>query len=651
MSATRRVLTLTSIALLSLATPGQGQLPNAKGYFSDPIARDTAPQPIIEGFARFVDSAKESVAFIMWRLDLPEVVDALVRAKKRGVAVRVVTDDDAMHHRFRPFYKQLEAAKIPVHVDRGTVFNVVIHHKFCVVDDTWVWTGDWNTAKGDTYATWHAACHVKSPGLARAYLRQFDKHFAGAPQGVEGEYELPRKLHEIEGGGRARAHFGFEEVLGEVLVREIQSAKRRIDFSHAYLRDQRVVMALLAAWRRGVKIRVQYTKGTGTLIQSLARFGVPIRLQLPVGLGTKYVIVDGRRLLTGSYNCTFDPAHENLAVFVDVRPLARAYARHFERTWKQAKPYFLPANHASLTFEDRVRDGLVEKLRATAVSALPPMPLPKKPDAFAPPERTFETRTPKMEPVGVGWHSGEAGSDLRRYYVSFRRNGAVKQGDACRIVVSYSRFASVDGVRIASTMRPVVLDDTSLRNVDAELALPWLVPLPKRPHKYRVDLDVFEKSEAGQWEWVANYRIPPPVIQVNPGTITAKGLSHTEEIPIGDGWRAHKNCVIEDRGIRGTGPWGLAISPRLDFDTSRMTHFWFRLTSGGADKVKIVWLGPKGKTVEKTVPVISDSRPRTYTVRLAGDREWINMRKLVRIHFGMGVNSEHVTLHTLGLGR
>ncbi|MAB89966.1 MAG: hypothetical protein CMJ90_10965, partial [Planctomycetes bacterium] len=496
----RHLLTFALVSLLVPCWPAQQGLPNSRAFFSDPTALRGAPPKvagIVRDFSRFIAAAQTSVRFAMLRLDLPEVVSALIQAREAGVDVRVVTDDDARNGLFRSYYRQLADAGIAVQTDRGTVFNVNVHNKFCVVDETWVWTGDWNASHGDTYSTWHAACLVKSPGLARDYVVQFDKLFDGERQGFEGRYERPRPSHQVVGGGRARVHFGFEEVLGDVVVSELAAAKQRVEVAHVVFRDQRVATALLAAWRRGVDVRVLYTTATVRLVQNIARFGVPIRRLVSESLGAKFVVVDGRRLVTGSYNCTFDPDHENLVVLDGVGGLADAYASRFELMWQRAAPYFLPAGHGLLTAEGRARDARSARLAETAASALPPLGLSWAPDSGGVPERTFGPDAPSLEVVRVGWHSADAGTTTKRYSVTLKRNGAVRQGDRWRVVMSFSELNHSGGARLTPKLRPLVLDAAALRHMDVEAEFPWSVVFPEGEGLYRVDLDVFQRRAGG----------------------------------------------------------------------------------------------------------------------------------------------------------
>jgi phosphatidylserine/phosphatidylglycerophosphate/cardiolipin synthase-like enzyme len=62
-------------------------------YFSDP----NPPDQVNNGIDRFVTpalkDAKKTIDVTSFDLNLPSVVNALVDAKKRGVAVRIVTDE------------------------------------------------------------------------------------------------------------------------------------------------------------------------------------------------------------------------------------------------------------------------------------------------------------------------------------------------------------------------------------------------------------------------------------------------------------------------------------------------------------------------------------------------------------------------------
>ncbi|MEC9283195.1 MAG: phospholipase D-like domain-containing protein [Bdellovibrionota bacterium] len=82
--------------------------PNLKGEevdFEDPLDNSVIKKglrvsagEIADVWVRFIDGAKKTLAINAYEWDLPEIKEALIRAHKRGVKVRISFDLEAMHH-------------------------------------------------------------------------------------------------------------------------------------------------------------------------------------------------------------------------------------------------------------------------------------------------------------------------------------------------------------------------------------------------------------------------------------------------------------------------------------------------------------------------------------------------------------------------
>ncbi|HZS00963.1 MAG TPA: phospholipase D-like domain-containing protein, partial [Chloroflexota bacterium] len=121
-------------------------------YFTDPKYPDRPENRhggIDEKFVAFLDTAQRSLDVAIYDFDLDDAADALVRAKGRGVAVRIVMDSDTLDNTkdqdiVRAVGK-LKQAGIPIVGDNR---QPIMHDKFVVRDGEEVWTGSWNFTTG-----------------------------------------------------------------------------------------------------------------------------------------------------------------------------------------------------------------------------------------------------------------------------------------------------------------------------------------------------------------------------------------------------------------------------------------------------------------------------------------------------------------------
>lgn len=147
---------------------------------------------------QLIDSAHYSVDLCIYDLEEPRIARALVRAKHRGLRVRLVTDD---HNRTDAgtydltIWKLLADGDILSIDDDGDIYNpdgtitdndlvnngADMHHKFAVFDqlstspeDDYVWTGSTNMTFTGAYNTNHTLV-IKDADVATAYTLEFEQ--------------------------------------------------------------------------------------------------------------------------------------------------------------------------------------------------------------------------------------------------------------------------------------------------------------------------------------------------------------------------------------------------------------------------------------------------------------------------------------------
>lgn len=153
---------------------------------------------LIGSLETLIDNAKYSVDLAIYDLEQPRIAKALAAAYRRGVNVRVVTDnynrnDDAKIDSV--IWRILRNAKIPSIDDDGDIYKpngsiddhslvnsgADMHHKFAVIDgrnqspeDDLVWTGSTNLTYTGAYNT-NNTIVIKDDGIASAFTNEFEQ--------------------------------------------------------------------------------------------------------------------------------------------------------------------------------------------------------------------------------------------------------------------------------------------------------------------------------------------------------------------------------------------------------------------------------------------------------------------------------------------
>lgn len=132
-----------------------------------------------------------------------------------------------------------------------------------------------------------------------------------------------------------------------VVLRVIDSAKRRIVVAAYSFTSKSVAEALLRAKKRGVDVTVVLDSSQLTEEYSSATFlanaGIRVRIDSEHAIQhSKYVVADGETVQTGSYNYTTSAARRNaenvMAVWHNPK-LAEIYERDWEYHWEHSVGY------------------------------------------------------------------------------------------------------------------------------------------------------------------------------------------------------------------------------------------------------------------------------------------------------------------------
>ena len=140
-------------------------------------------------------------------------------------------------------------------------------------------------------------------------------------------------------GCRVSPKFSSGDGLAQTVTESLRQAKQRVTlalygFNNAELADELVKLA-----KKGIaiKVKVDAAKGaekkTVRIIDTLKGAGVQVQTVAPDGRNhNKFAVIDGTRVLTGSYNWTAkaESNWENLLV-LDCADLAKAYESEWEK--------------------------------------------------------------------------------------------------------------------------------------------------------------------------------------------------------------------------------------------------------------------------------------------------------------------------------
>lgn len=298
-----------------------------------------APAPE-QAVLRDLAAARRQIDLASFEYNLPNLAEALIAAKRRGVHVRLALDRDCLEHPAMAHWAGLiEDAGIPIRWQHGSQF---LHSKFVIIDGVVVWTGSWNPTVNDTYRNNNNLLRITVPAVVANYRTEFAQMADGA-FGTAKRQRTPYPLTQA-GAFAVANYFSPHETVRPHLLAQIGAARHQIDVLAFAFTDDAIGAALAERQRAGVPVRVVFEarniRGSGSEQGPLLAAGVDV---LADGncytMHHKVIIIDQRTVITGSYNFTAraeDVNDENLLILTDPA-LAQAYQGEFDRVYAQAR--------------------------------------------------------------------------------------------------------------------------------------------------------------------------------------------------------------------------------------------------------------------------------------------------------------------------
>lgn len=276
----------------------------------------TGGRPAFTVIRALIDGAQTRIGVEMYEFGRPDLAEALVAARRRGVTVTVIGDPSVDVTRVTADH--LRAAGVEV-IDYPVRKLMIDHVKLLIVDSAVAVVG------GINWGTGSAANHdfdVEVHGPAATNLeRVFERDLVTCGRTAT----VPPAA--MDPGVLVAATLPSPDIR-PLIIDAIDGARRSLDLELFVLTDQRVVHALERAVRRGVEVHLLLDpseRPSDRPADQLRRHGVTVRLYRSHGelLHAKAVVADGAEVVVGSANWSgggFSRNHElDLAVIASTR--------------------------------------------------------------------------------------------------------------------------------------------------------------------------------------------------------------------------------------------------------------------------------------------------------------------------------------------
>ncbi len=328
-----------------LLHPGFLRADDSIRVFFGPKAADD-PEGLLPNLLKFLDSATTTIHGSTHEVDMILVADKLAARSNAGVEVHLVIEGQWWNSPKNKAARQiLERSKVKVVPD--TKKSGLMHNKFFIADGKRVWTGSTNLTETCLLYNPNNSVWVESERIAANFEAEFGQEASGKfGKKALGKSRTPNPIVKFDDETTITTLFSPEDATLKAIVRVIDGAKETLDIACFVFSSKEIGEAVLAAHQRGVKIRVlldnMFSSPAATArwkfvpAKELKDAGVPLKFDDEASkLHHKFVVVDRKVVITGSFNLSVSAAtdnNENLLIVESV-PLAKKYTSEFERLW------------------------------------------------------------------------------------------------------------------------------------------------------------------------------------------------------------------------------------------------------------------------------------------------------------------------------
>ncbi|WP_299620244.1 phosphatidylserine/phosphatidylglycerophosphate/cardiolipin synthase family protein [Pelagibius sp.] len=305
-----------------------------------------APDDLEAAIVDFIDRARDSLDVAIQEVESRAITEAFVRARQRGVRVRIVLEQDylrAGNPPADPFAeggaedeenRALFAAMLRANIDARADYNPEIFHQKFIVRDSGksrraLLAGSTNFTPTGVGRNLNHVVILHDQRVCNEYDLEFEEIWTGTFGRKRNRHD-PSPRNNRVAGLRVRALFAPDHAPEMEIMKQILKARERIDFAiFTFSQSSGIDDALVAMSQAGLTVRGIFDSGQGNRDWAATRLvanagGEAFLASRKNGLGKlhhKLMVIDSSLVIAGSFNYT-GPANrlndENILLIGDL---------------------------------------------------------------------------------------------------------------------------------------------------------------------------------------------------------------------------------------------------------------------------------------------------------------------------------------------
>lgn len=298
------------------------------------------PQNIAHCCAAVIDGARQSLDICCQEVDNQIIIDAIVRAHRRGVQVRFVGEGDYADESGPIAFRN---AGIPMIFDTR---DALMHNKFMVIDQRAVWTGSFNFTENCAYKNNNNAVLIHDERVAANFSEKFrwfweEQKFGGRPSR---RHKIPYPVVKTSDGATIETYFSTHDDVDHKVIAALEKAKKSIDFLAFSFTHDDIARVMIERAAQGVTVRGVFEDRQNSKYSEFERMeGKPNVHVLLDGnrfqMHHKFIVIDKQTVITGSFNFSTSASSDNdeNVVFIHDPAVADRFAEEFAAVFTDAQ--------------------------------------------------------------------------------------------------------------------------------------------------------------------------------------------------------------------------------------------------------------------------------------------------------------------------
>ncbi len=340
-------------------------------FFVNPVGKKQSKNACINDVCRslvtLIDNSKQTIDVAAYGFQgQDEIINALRRAKARGVIIRGVCDDNTYKFYFdtrkiesefgfeEDIFVSIAQRKFDTPFTREV--SGLMHNKFLIFDNAVIWAGSTNLTDSCMTLNANNGIVIYSKDLANVYTKEFNQMYEQKKFHTLKDASINNINIKVSDDNLVSVYFSpKDEALHNGVIPLIQQSHKTIRIMMFYFTNKKVVAELINARNRGVDIEIivdyEPTAEKYSAIDIVRGAGIPIKVENWNGkMHTKSAVFDDEYCVIGSTNWTSTAEYvndENMLVIKSTK-IANQITQEFNRLWKAIPAKYLhekaPAN-------------------------------------------------------------------------------------------------------------------------------------------------------------------------------------------------------------------------------------------------------------------------------------------------------------------